>query len=149
MGGRPRDSFGFLLRGRRFCWRSSRLLALLAAPSADAAEGLLDPTFGAGGFTLLDEPALPDEHLGDVLVLPDGKILAGGSRGSSEGFFLARFNSNGTPDLSFGPNGIRVQPYNKNPGEPRAINRIVRMGDGRSSIAAPDLGRGRCSTRSA
>ena len=116
------------------------LIALLIAPGARAAEGFPDPTFGTGGFTLLDEPALPDEHLGDVVVLPDGKILAGGSRGSSEGFLLARFNSNGTPDFSFGPNGIRVQPYNKNPGEPRAINRIVRLGDGK--LIAAGLGAG-------
>jgi uncharacterized delta-60 repeat protein len=114
------------------------LAALVFAPSADAAEGLPDPTFGSGGFTLLDEPALPDEFLDDVIVLPDGKILAGGGRGGSTGFLLARFNPDGTPDLSFGPDGIRVEPYTGNPDEPRGINRIARQGDGK--LVAAGLG---------
>jgi uncharacterized delta-60 repeat protein len=116
------------------------VLALFAAPAADAAEGLLDPTFGSGGFTLLDEPALPDEHLSDVVVLPDGKILAGGSRGSAQGFLLARFNPDGTPDLSFGPGGIRVEPDGGGAGNPRSINEIALTGDGR--IVAAGLGHG-------
>ncbi len=116
------------------------LAALLPARSALAAEGLLDPTFGSGGFTILDEPALTSEYLGDVVVLPDGKILAGGSRGSSEGFLLARFNPDGSPDTTFGPEGFRVEPDLHHAGDPRAINDLAMLGDGR--IVAAGLGRG-------
>ncbi len=113
---------------------------LTFASGARAAEGLPDPTFGSGGFTVLDEPDLTNEFLTDVVVLPDGKILAGGNRGGAGGFLLARFNPDGSPDLSFGPEGFRVEPDLDNAGDPRAINDLARLGDGR--IVAAGLGRG-------
>ena len=119
---------------------AAALLTLILSPTARAAEGLLDPTFGSGGFTILNEPESPQEGLADVVVLPDGKILAGGTRGSSEGFLLARYNADGTPDLSFGPNGIRVLPDTNTAGSPRGINEIALLGDGR--VVAAGLGRG-------
>jgi uncharacterized delta-60 repeat protein len=119
---------------------ATALAALAFVPGASAAEGLPDPTFGSGGFTLLDEPEAKDEFLNDVIVLPDGKILAGGGKGGSSGFLLARFNANGTPDLSFGPNGISVVPFEGKPGQPRGINRIARQGDGK--LIAAGLGAG-------
>ncbi|HEY7256055.1 MAG TPA: hypothetical protein VH476_05170 [Solirubrobacterales bacterium] len=119
---------------------AAMLAAVALAPAANAAEGLQDPTFGTGGFTLLDEPELEHEYLSDVVVLPDGKILGGGTRGSAGGFLLARFNSNGTPDLSFGPNGIRTEPDTDTAGDTRGINALAMQGDGR--IVAAGLGRG-------
>src|SRR5262245_53439193 len=110
--------------GRSAVLLAAAAFALILAPTATAADGLPDPTFGSGGFTLLDEPENTGEFLFDVIVLPDGRILGGGGKGGSQGFLLARFNSNGTPDLSFGPNGISVVPYEGNPGEPRGITSL-------------------------
>lgn len=61
--------------------------------------GALDRTFGGG-----DGKVVPDfgGSARAVAVQPDGKIVvAGGARG----FALARFNSDGTPDMTFGENG--------------------------------------------
>ena len=83
---------------------------LTFAPAAGAAEGFPDPTFGTGGFTIFDELDRKGEFLTDLVVLPDGKILGAGGRGGASGFVLARFNSNGTPDTSFGGEGLKVEP---------------------------------------
>ena len=139
MGGRSGQSHVFPARAV-ILLAAAALLTLVLSPTARAAEGLLDPTFGSGGFTILNEPESPKEGLADVVVLPDGKILAGGTRGSSEGFLLARYNADGTPDLSFGPNGIRVLPDTNTAGTPRGINEIALLGDGR--VVAAGLGRG-------
>lgn len=70
------------------------------------ANGLLDSSFGQGGKATLDFLASRDEA--DALALQaDGKLVAGGRAGFGDGsgFGIARFNSNGTPDQSFGTNG--------------------------------------------
>jgi uncharacterized delta-60 repeat protein len=112
---------------------------LILAPSAGAAEGLPDPTFGNNGFTILDEPDQPGETLSDLVVLPDGKILGAGERGSATGFLLARFNSDGTPDMTFGGGGFRVEPDLNTAGSPRGIAAIEERGDGKFVVAG--LGR--------
>jgi uncharacterized delta-60 repeat protein len=47
-----------------------------------------------------------------LAIQPDGKILLGGfcSNGSNYDFCIARFNSNGTLDTSFGTGGKVIQP---------------------------------------
>jgi hypothetical protein len=84
------------------------IVALGLAAQATAAAGFLDPTFGSGGLTILDEPADVNERLEDLVIQPGGKILAAGSRNGANGFLLARFNPDGSPDLSFGVGGISV-----------------------------------------
>lgn len=66
--------------------------------------GLLDPTFGVGGKLLTDFPGTGYA----VAVQPDGKIVvAGGSAADySSDFSLMRFNSDGSPDLTFGSGGL-------------------------------------------
>ena len=61
--------------------------------------GTLNQHFGNNGYTILAYNPT-DEACSSMAVQPNGKIvLAGGSSGD---FALARFNSNGTLDLSFG-----------------------------------------------
>jgi uncharacterized delta-60 repeat protein len=124
---------------------ASALFALLVASAlspaaASAAAGQLDPTFGNGGFTILDEPSLKNESLSDVTVLPDGKILGAGGRGNSSGFLLARLNPDGKPDPTFGPEGFRVESDLGTEGSPRRIEAIQLRADGK--IVAAGLGRG-------
>ena len=98
------------------CWSSLRSSCL--APGPGAAAGEPDPSFGSSGFTIFDEPDAKGEFLTDLVVLPDGKILGAGGRGGASGFLLARFNSNGTPDLSFGGEGFKVEPDLGQAGDP-------------------------------
>jgi uncharacterized delta-60 repeat protein len=63
--------------------------------------GTLDVTFGSGGKVITDFGGANDVALG-VAVRTDGKIVAVG-RGS--GFALARYNSDGTLDATFGSGG--------------------------------------------
>jgi uncharacterized delta-60 repeat protein len=111
----------------------------LAAPAfAVAAGGDRDPTFGTNGFTVLDDPATGNELLQDLVLLPDGKILAGGIRGNAEGFLLARFNADGSPDAGFGSGGILALPYSGMDGQTRGISRLDVQADGK--VLAAGLG---------
>src|SRR5262249_20762263 len=106
------------MRPSRYVATLSVLASMLIVAATVPADGLgavagePDPTFGNNGFTVFDEPEQPNEFLADVLVLPDGKILGAGARGGmgTTGFLLARFNPNGTPDLTFGGEGFKVEP---------------------------------------
>ncbi len=87
------------------------------------ADGSLDSSFGSGGK--LTTIITSNDMAYAVAVQPDGKIVAAGS--SSGQFALARYNSNGSLDTSFGNNGtttalvgtggqanaVRIQPDGK------------------------------------
>ena len=86
-------------------------LLLLALPvplfsrSALAAPGDLDPTFGSGGLVTT---SIGDDSTGYATALQsDGKVLVAGTAiiGSSYDFALARYQSNGSLDTSFGSGG--------------------------------------------
>ena len=82
-------------------------------PGAEADPLSLDSTFGAGGKVMRDfqlAPGFSQDNASAVAVQTDGKIvLAGtvynGATGTYD-FGLARFNPNGSPDLSFGGAGV-------------------------------------------
>jgi uncharacterized delta-60 repeat protein len=80
-------------------------IVLLAATFGFAAPGDLDPTFGIGG-KLIDNITDWDTARA-VAIQPDGKILvAGGGLPYPGGYLvLARYDSNGSPDLTFGYQG--------------------------------------------
>src|SRR4051794_26895755 len=96
------------------------VIALGSAPASAAAVasgGALDPAFGAGGTVLTDiTGAGNSESATDVVVAPDGKIIAVGStliRDSGEeedqsdyDFAVARYNADGSPDATFGAGGV-------------------------------------------
>jgi uncharacterized delta-60 repeat protein len=69
--------------------------------------GVLDPSFGAGGVVL--DPVGPNNGVsaGHVLIESDGHIVIAGSRRGTSGshFALARFDSTGVMDTSFGTSG--------------------------------------------
>ena len=73
-----------------------------------AAAGEFDPGFGTGGKVITD---FYDHDLAFALALqPDGKIVLAGTAsrapsGTGSDFALARYNSNGTLDGSFGVEG--------------------------------------------
>jgi uncharacterized delta-60 repeat protein len=69
--------------------------------------GTLDASFGKSGKTIIDFSGGTD-YIQDIVVQKDGKIVAAGH--SSGELALARFNSDGTPDMGFGTYGKVVTP---------------------------------------
>lgn len=73
-------------------------------------DGSFDSAFGTGGVaTIRFLPSPSDERINDMALQPDGKIVAVGDLNGSEWFAVGRFNSDGTPDATFGDQG-RVRP---------------------------------------
>jgi uncharacterized delta-60 repeat protein len=66
-------------------------------------DGSLDTGFNGSGFVTTSISASSDVAK-DIVVQPDGKIVAGGSDTNS--LALARYNANGTLDTTFGTNGV-------------------------------------------
>ncbi len=83
--------------------------------------GDVDASFGTGGKTTL----LPRQTFNTIYSLAlqdDGKILAAGlAKYFKEAFGVARFNSAGIPDSSFGTNGIVVHQFANTSEEARAV----------------------------
>jgi uncharacterized delta-60 repeat protein len=73
------------------------------------ADGSLDGTFGGGGKVFTEfqgaSPAVTGTAAQAVAVQPDGAIVVAGRSDSCENFALARYNPDGSPDVSFGKDG--------------------------------------------
>jgi uncharacterized delta-60 repeat protein len=71
--------------------------------------GIIDPTFGAGGRTIINFPF--NSYCENAILQPDGKILLVGytnvdsTLNAPTSFALARYQVNGHPDSTFGING--------------------------------------------
>jgi len=91
-------------------------------------DGALDTTFASNGKFVLSRSS---SDIGNsVLIQPDGKILIGGRVGPFCG--VLRLDANGTPDASFGTNGLAVL-SNTSIGRDIALQRdgrIISVGDG-------------------
>jgi uncharacterized delta-60 repeat protein len=89
----------------RHPWLLSLLALFVSATGAAAAAGDLDPTFGTGGIVL-------DAAIGgaeDVIVLGDGRILAGGPTNDDvSAFAIGRYTSSGSLDATFGSGGHAI-----------------------------------------
>jgi uncharacterized delta-60 repeat protein len=73
--------------------------------------GTLDTSFGSSG-RIIEPIGSSDDEGYSLAIQPDGKILLGGYcyNGSDYDFCIARFNSNGTLDTTFGFSGKVIQP---------------------------------------
>ncbi len=77
----------------------------------DSAEKKIDESFGKGSGIVLQSFGSEQSEARKVLVQPDNKIIAVGfySDYIAPSFFaLARYQSNGTIDSSFGENGLVI-----------------------------------------
>src|SRR5690349_1097145 len=84
-------------------------LAMLLAPTliyAQTQSGTLDPSFGTGGIVTTDFAGAGDGAFA-IAVQTDGKLVVAGVAFINDvsNFALARYNSNGTLDASFGTGG--------------------------------------------
>ena len=100
--------FGFRLmprfrRIRRLAPLIAIVLVALMVATVLAAAGDLDTTFGTGGIVTTDLGSSDDEAA-DVVIQADGKIVAAGHSGGK--FALARYNSDGSLDTTFGTGGL-------------------------------------------
>ena len=82
------------------------------------ADGRIDPLFGDAGRTFVDLGG--DDRAWSLLLLGDGKYLAGGQassdkEGKKTSFAIARFDVNGRPDPAFGDQGATVTTFPSGP----------------------------------
>lgn len=92
--------------GKRDHQKGTECVLARLLPSGDP-----DPSFGIGGSVFLDVGTEEIDEFESVIVQPDGRILAAGSslRGDIGDFcVIARFNADGSPDLSFASGGLLV-----------------------------------------
>jgi uncharacterized delta-60 repeat protein len=97
--------------------------------------GALDATFGSGGKVMTDFNSY-DDYAHSVAIQTDGKVVVAGSAvGSSTGedFALARYNTNGSLDTSFGSGGKVTTDFTGNADEAHGLaiqsdGRIVAAG---------------------
>jgi len=75
------------------------------------ASGILDETFGNGGFAIIDG-GTDSESAYDIVLQNDGKIILGGSVFNQlttvDDFALLRLNTDGSPDNTFGTGGLVI-----------------------------------------
>lgn len=86
------------------------IVTLLMTTGALAAAGALDPTFGTGGIVKTDFTNGSEDNGMSIAIQKDGKIVMGGYiRTGDETLFadfgLARYNRNGSLDITFGTGG--------------------------------------------
>lgn len=102
-----------LLMGKLY--QINRLIALILcvisiSSFAIAAPADLDPTFGNLGRVVSEPDGTPTKRGNDIALLADGKIIMVGalqqSNNPTPGIIIARYNSNGSLDTTFGTNGL-------------------------------------------
>ena len=125
------------LVNKRKRWQCLALILTLATtvilpgtPNVQAADGDLDTSFGSpNGF--VTAPA--DTHFTDVAIQPDGKIVAAGAKMNFTDLLeipiVARFNTDGTPDSTFGSGGIAEPQVDT--GSSTSLSDIALQPDGR------------------
>jgi uncharacterized delta-60 repeat protein len=96
---------------------------------------LLDPTFGTGGRVTTDFTHSSNDSANSVAIVPAqapaaGKIVVAGGTGSSAGadFAVARYNSDGSLDSSFGVGGLVTIDFGS---ASNGANGVAVMNDGR------------------
>jgi uncharacterized delta-60 repeat protein len=79
-------------------------------------DGSIDPDFGLGGVVFIPNLGTIARR---IIIQPDGKIVITGG-----GFVVARFNSNGTSDQSFGNSGKIAGGFGPGNGSANAITQL-------------------------
>jgi uncharacterized delta-60 repeat protein len=137
-----------MIRTRRLLLMPVTVLALILSPhtrvALHAADGDLDPTFGTGGIVTTDFGNTFDAAE-EVAVQPDGKIVVAGTRFTSSGdFAVARYNTDGSLDTSFGTGGLVFTDLNGGSADLaramalQADGKIVLAGDTSATVVPAD-----------
>lgn len=104
----------------------------LTSLTASSQIGSLDNTFGTGGKVTTDFGGFED-NVNTMVIQSDGKIIVAGNfsldaNGSSYDCFLARYNSDGTLDNTFGTNGKVITDFGNNF---ESFNSVTLQGNGK------------------
>ena len=84
-------------------------ITLICSLTVLAQPGSLDSTFSGDGVQVTNIGVGTDDRAHSMVVQPDGKIvMVGGSGVSGYDFAIVRYNSDGTPDSTFGTGGIQT-----------------------------------------
>ena len=102
-------------------------------------DGVLDPSFGGGdGMALIDfEPGNTFDHVADLALAPDGKIVVVGGFGAVT---VARLLTDGTLDPTFGVDGIMSTHFSPDGGIANSVHDVAVRPDGRIVIGAQARG---------
>jgi uncharacterized delta-60 repeat protein len=89
-------------------------------------DGDPDGSFGSGGAVSMHFTALPVEFGNAVALEDDGQIVVAGQaysnlNGALNDFLVARYDSDGDPDMTFGAGGFRQIDFNPNEEAARAV----------------------------
>lgn len=108
----------------------------LAGATSLPTDGDLDPTFGTGGVVMTDFNTSTD-LANAVAVQADGKLVVAGTTYvnndfSDEDFAIARYNTDGSLDMSFGTKGKVTTDF---PGLAAVISAVVVQPDGKIVVA--------------
>ena len=126
----------FLLKNRFVSFTLAIIAALIVFTGAQAANEILDPGFGVNGIAASNFGGISDRN-NHVILQKDGKIIVSGYyQGSTP--FVARYNSNGTVDTSYGKNGTMTPPIDTHFDFRVAVQsdaKIVVAGSSRGSLA--------------
>lgn len=122
-----------LLAGRADSGSTGNDFALIRLNS----NGTLDTTFGTGGIVTTDMGTMSDAAYA-IVVQSDGRIVLAGEAGSgnSADFALARYNTNGTLDGTFGSSGRVITDF---AGSVDGARGLAIMSDGRIVAAGSAL----------
>ena len=93
-------------------------------------DGSLDSTFGDGGIVITSIGDITEDRAYAVAIQPDGKIIVAGE--SFHDFAVARYNSDGRLDDSFGDGGIVTTDFG---GESAAGYAVAIQADGKIVVA--------------
>ena len=102
-------------------------------------DGSLDMSFGTAGIVTTDFGGSRDRAHA-VVLQPDGKIVAAGQSNvagiGTRNFALARYNSDGSPDMSFGTGGLVITDFGESFDD---ANAVVLQSDGKIVAAGTAL----------
>jgi len=106
---------------------TQRVAITASVQAADESPVVLDLPFGIGGMAVTQLVATSNFPQ-SIAIQADGKIVLGGNDSNSARWRLMRLNADGTPDTTFGTNGIVVTSFTTN--NP-VVNKIIIQPDGK------------------
>jgi uncharacterized delta-60 repeat protein len=104
-------------------------------------DGLLDSDFGRQGVVVTPVPG--DHAAVDIAIQGNGRIVVVGSSGNfpRSDFAVARYLSDGKPDLAFGSGGLVITKIGHSPQPPSGPQAVVLQADGKIVVSGTALAR--------
>jgi uncharacterized delta-60 repeat protein len=100
------------------------------------ADGTTDNSFGTSGLATADLSAASTDQLTALAITADGHILAAGTEKTNGRFGVARFDSSGNLDKTFGTNGVSLVEF----GHPATLNDMALGANGEIALAGSVTG---------